>query len=55
MPEITTKLTSKILLTFELDGMQGVENYAKTYRIHLDLGRKAISDYLATDRGGFMR
>jgi hypothetical protein len=43
------------MLIFELEGWQGVENYAKSNRIPLDVCRKIISDYLATDRGGFMR
>ena len=55
MPDLTAKLTSKILLIFELEGWQGVEDYAKANRLPLDVCRKMVADYLATDRGGFMR
>lgn len=55
MPDLTAKLTSKILLIFELEGWQGVESYAKANGIPLEVCRKIIADYLATDRGGFMR
>jgi hypothetical protein len=55
MPDLTAKLASRILLIFELEGWQGVEVYAKANRIRLDDCHKIIADYLATDRGGFMR
>ena len=55
MPDLTAKLTSKIVLIFELEGCQGVESYAKANRIPLEVCSKIIADYLATDRGGFMR
>jgi len=55
MPEPPSKLTSRLLLVFELEGWQGVENYARANQIPLDVCRKIIADYLATDRGGFMR
>lgn len=55
MPDLTAKLASRILLIFELEVGQGVENYAKDNRVPLDVCRKIVSDYLATDRGGFMR
>lgn len=54
MTDLTAKLRSKILLIFELEGLQGIEDYARANRIPLDVCRKLISDYLATDRGGFM-
>jgi len=55
MPDLPPKLTSRLLLTFELEGWQGVESYAKANQIPLDVCRKIITDYLATGRGGFMR
>ena len=55
MPDRPAKLTSRLLLVFELKGWQGVEKYAKANQIPLEVCRKLIADYLATDRGGFMR
>lgn len=51
---LTPKLTSKVLLILELEGWQG-ENYAKANRVPIDVCRKIVADYLATDRGEFMR
>lgn len=50
MPTFIAKLTSKVLLIFELEGLQGVEAYAKANRIPIEVCRKLITDYLATDR-----
>ena len=46
MPEQHSKLISKIVLLFEMQGMQAVEQYAKANDIPLAVCRKIVDDYL---------
>lgn len=45
MPDFTTKLREKLAIIYEMEGMAGVENYAKANHIPLDICRKLLSVY----------
>ena len=46
MPEQHSKLISRVVLLFEMHGMQAVEQYAKANSISLTVCRKIVDDYL---------
>lgn len=45
MPNSTSKLAEKLLIIFEMDGRDAVEQYARANGIPLAVCRKIISDY----------
>jgi hypothetical protein len=51
MPKYASKLL-KIVLLYELDGMDSVEKYAKANSIPFDVCRKMIEDYVLTPPQG---
>jgi hypothetical protein len=45
MPDTTSKLAAKLLIIYEMDGRDAVEQYARRNGIPLAVCRKIISDY----------
>jgi len=43
---ITSRLLLKLVIIYEMDGMDEVENYAKANNIPLDVCKKMIEDYV---------
>ncbi len=52
MPNFTSKLLLKLVIIYEMDGMDEVEKYAKANNIPVDVCRKMIEDYVLTPPGG---
>jgi hypothetical protein len=46
MPDYVSKLLLKIVLIYEMDGMDSVEKYAKAHSIPFEVCRKLIEDYV---------
>jgi hypothetical protein len=52
MPDYTSKLLTKLVVIYEMDGMDSVEKYAKANNIPFDVCRKLIEDYVLTPPEG---
>jgi len=52
MPDYTSKLLLKLVIIFEMDGMEEVERYAKANNIPVDVCRSLIEDYVLTPPEG---
>ena len=50
MPSTTSRLAEKLLIIFEMEGVEAVKAYARQNGIPLAVSRKIIADY-AVERG----
>lgn len=48
MPDFTSKLREKLAIIYEMEGMAGVERYAKANHIPVDVCRKLLHAYEAS-------
>jgi hypothetical protein len=46
LPNFTSKLLLKLVIIFEMDGMDEVEKYAKANNIPIEVCRKMFEDYV---------
>jgi hypothetical protein len=47
MPDFTSKLRSKLVIIYEMEGMAGVERYADDHHIPVDVCRMLLAAYEA--------